>query len=178
MIGFSLLFFFPIIVSLIYHESFLPFINTGIICFMVGVLLNALNTTDKNIYTRDGLMIVALSWIFISVFGALPFVFSSSCNFIDALFETVSGYTTTGASIFKDVENLTHGILFYRSFTHFIGGMGILTFVMAIIPLSKKDNSMHVLKAEMPGPSVSKLVPSTRKTLFYLYSIYILFILV
>ena len=108
-----------------------------------------------------------------SIIGTIPFCLSGSCGFIDALFETVSGFTTTGASIFDDVEHLSKSILFFRSFTHFIGGMGILTFVMAVIPLSKKDNSMHILKAEMPGPSVSKLVPSTKKTLFYLYSIYI-----
>lgn len=173
LIGLSTLLIFPILVALIYHESVLPFFITGIISLGLGLLLNELKVEDAKLYTRDGLLIVALSWIVMSLVGTIPFCISGSCNFIDALFETVSGFTTTGATIFNDVEVLTKSILFYRSFTHFIGGMGILTFVMAIIPLTKKDNSMHVLKAEMPGPSVSKLVPSTKKTLLYLYSIYI-----
>ena len=173
LIGLSILFIFPILVALIYRESVLPFFITSIISLIIGLFLNELKVEDAKLYTRDGLLIVALSWIVMSLIGCLPFVLSNSCGFVDALFETVSGFTTTGATIFKDVEHLGKSIIFYRSFMHFIGGMGILTFVMAIIPLTKKDNSMHVLKAEMPGPSVSKLVPSTRKTLFYLYSIYI-----
>ena len=173
LISLAILFIFPILIALIYHESVLPFFIASFISLVLGLLLNELKVEDAKLYTRDGLLIVALSWIMMSVIGTIPFCLSGSCGFIDALFETVSGFTTTGASIFKDVENLSKSILFYRSFTHFIGGMGILTFVMAIIPLTKKDNSMHVLKAEMPGPSVSKLVPSTKKTLFYLYSIYI-----
>lgn len=173
LIGLSILFIFPILVALIYHESVLPFFIASFISLILGLLLNELKVEDAKLYTRDGLLIVALSWIMMSIIGTIPFCLSGSCGFIDALFETVSGFTTTGASIFGDVEHLNKSILFFRSFTHFIGGMGILTFVMAVIPLSKKDNSMHILKAEMPGPSVSKLVPSTKKTLFYLYSIYI-----
>lgn len=173
LIGLSILFIFPILVALIYHESILPFFITSFISLILGLLLNELKVEDAKLYTRDGLLIVALSWIVMSIIGTIPFCLSGSCGFVDALFETVSGFTTTGASIFNEVEHLTKSILFYRDFMHFIGGMGILTFVMAIIPLTKKDNSMHVLKAEMPGPSVSKLVPSTKKTLFYLYSIYI-----
>lgn len=173
LIGLSTLLIFPIIVALIYHESVLPFFITGLVSLGLGLLLNELKVEEAKIYTRDGLLIVALSWIVMSVIGTLPYYFSGSCGFIDALFETVSGFTTTGASIFNDVESLSKSIIFYRSLTHFIGGMGILTFIMAVIPLTKKDNSMHVLKAEMPGPSVSKLVPNTKKTLFYLYSIYI-----
>ena len=119
------------------------------------------------------LKIVALSWIIISLIGALPIYLNHDAPYIDALFETVSGFTTTGATIFKDVEHLDKAILFWRGFTHFIGGMGVLAFVMAIIPLSTKNKSMHVLKAEMPGPSVSKLVPSMKKTLAILYGIYI-----
>lgn len=173
LIGLSILFIFPILVALIYHESVLPFFIASFISLILGLLLNELKVEDAKLYTRDGLLIVALSWIVMSIIGTIPFCLSGSCGFIDALFETVSGFTTTGASIFNDVEHLSKSILFFRSFTHFIGGMGILTFVMAVIPLSKKDNSMHILKAEMPGPSVSKLVPSTKKTLIYLYSIYI-----
>ena len=173
LIGLSILFIFPTLVALIYHESVLPFFIASFISLVLGLLLNELKVEDAKLYTRDGLLIVALSWIMMSILGTIPFCLSGSCGFVDALFETVSGFTTTGASIFSEVEHLTKSILFYRGFMHFIGGMGILTFVMAIIPLTKKDNSMHVLKAEMPGPSVSKLVPSTKKTLFYLYSIYI-----
>lgn len=173
LIGLSILFIFPILVALIYHESVLPFFIASFISLILGLLLNELKVEDAKLYTRDGLLIVALSWIVMSIIGTIPFCLSGSCGFVDALFETVSGFTTTGASIFNDVEHLSKSILFFRSFTHFIGGMGILTFVMAVIPLSKKDNSMHILKAEMPGPSVSKLVPSTKKTLIYLYSIYI-----
>ena len=173
LIGLSILFIFPILVALIYRESVLPFFITSIISLVIGLFLNELKVEDDKIYTRDGLLIVSLSWIVMSLIGCLPFVLSGSCGFVDALFETVSGFTTTGASIFSDIEHLSRSIIFYRPFTHFIGGMGILTFVMAIIPLTKKDNSMHILKAEMPGPSVSKLVPSTKKTLLYLYIIYI-----
>ena len=173
LIGLSILFIFPILVALIYRESVLPFFITSIISLVIGLFLNELKVEDAKIYTRDGLLIVSLSWIVMSLIGCLPFVLSGSCGFVDALFETVSGFTTTGASIFSDIEHLSRSIIFYRPFTHFIGGMGILTFVMAIIPLTKKDNSMHILKAEMPGPSVSKLVPSTKKTLLYLYIIYI-----
>ncbi len=173
LIGLAILFIFPLLIALIYHESILPFLISGLISLVIGILLNNLKVEDAKLYTRDGLLIVALSWIVMSIIGALPFYLSNSCSFVDAIFETVSGFTTTGATIFDDVEYLSKSILFFRSFTHFIGGMGILTFVMAIIPLTKKDNSMYVLKAEMPGPSVSKLVPSTKKTLFYLYSIYV-----
>ncbi len=173
LIGFSLLFIFPIIVSLIYNEKCIYFIIPQIISLIIGLALNKININSENIYSRDGLKIVALSWIIISIIGALPFYISKNASIIDSLFETVSGFTTTGATIFKDVESLEKGILFWRSFTHFIGGMGILAFVMAIIPLSKSDKSMHILKAEMPGPSVGKLAPSIKKTLVYLYCIYI-----
>ena len=123
-------------------------------------------------------IIVALSWVIISILSAVPYVINNDTNFGNALFEAVSGLTTTGATIFKDVEILNKSILFWRSFTVYIGGMGVLAFVMAVIPLSQHDKSMHVLKAEMPGPSVSKLVPSIKKTLFYLFGIYIVLTLI
>lgn len=174
LIGYSILFLVPIIVSFIYHESFIPFLIPGLLSLVIGKLLNSLRVKKSSIYARDGFIIVALSWIIISLIGALPFVINKDLNYVDALFETVSGFTTTGATTFNDVEVLNKSILFWRSFTHFIGGMGVLTFVMAIIPLSKKDKSMHVLKAEIPGPQVGKLTPSIKKTLFYLYGIYLL----
>lgn len=174
LIGLSILFIFPIIVSLIYHESFIIFIIPQIISLVLGLLLNLIDTKKGTIYARDGFKIVALSWIIISIIGALPMYLNKDASFIDSLFETISGFTTTGATIFKNVESLNKSILFWRSFTHFIGGMGVLAFVMTIIPLSKNDKSMHLLKAEMPGPTVAKLVPNIKKSLIYLYVIYIL----
>lgn len=173
LIGFSILFIFPIIIALIFHENYMNFIVPQIISLILGILLNCINAKNEKIYSKEGFKIVTLSWIMISLIGALPFYLNHDASFIDSLFETVSGFTTTGATIFSDVEHLGKSILFWRSFSHFIGGMGVLAFVMTIIPLSKSDKSMHVLKAEMPGPSVGKLVPSIKKTLIYLYSIYI-----
>lgn len=173
LIGFSILLLFPTIVSFIYKESIIPFILPTIISLILGLILNNIEPENKNLYAKDGFSIVTMSWIIISLLGSIPFIVGDNLSFFDALFETVSGLTTTGATIYKDVEHLTHGLLFWRSFTHYIGGMGVLAFVMAIVPLSKNDKSMHVLKAEMPGPSVSKLVPSIKKTLLYLYGIYI-----
>ena len=174
LIGMAVLFTFPIFTALIYHENILNFVIPQVISLIVGILLNLIKyEKNSQIYARDGLKIVALSWIIISLIGALPIYLNHDAPYIDALFETVSGFTTTGATIFKDVEHLDKAILFWRGFTHFIGGMGVLAFVMAIIPLSTKNKSMHVLKAEMPGPSVSKLVPSMKKSLAILYGIYI-----
>lgn len=173
LITFAILLLCPIIVSLIYKDSIIPFIIPALISLILGVLLNRLKPTNKYMYAKDGFLIVSISWILISILSALPYVITKDASFIDAIFESVSGLTTTGATIFKDVEVLSKSILFWRSFTIYIGGMGVLAFVMAIIPLSQNDKSMHVLKAEMPGPSVSKLVPSIKKTLFYLFSIYI-----
>ena len=173
LITFAILLLCPIIVSLVYKDSIIPFIIPALISLILGVLLNRLKPTNKYMYAKDGFLIVAISWILISLLSALPYVITNDASVIDALFESVSGLTTTGATIFKDVEVLSKSILFWRSFTIYIGGMGVLAFVMAIIPLSQNDKSMHVLKAEMPGPSVSKLVPSIKKTLFYLFGIYI-----
>ncbi len=173
LITFAILLLCPIIVSLVYKDSIIPFIIPALISLILGVLLNRLKPTNKYMYAKDGFLIVAISWILISILSALPYVITKDASFVDALFESVSGLTTTGATIFKDVESLSKSILFWRSFTVYIGGMGVLAFVMAIIPLSQNDKSMHVLKAEMPGPSVSKLVPSIKKTLFYLFGIYI-----
>lgn len=173
LIGFSILQITPIIVALLHKERIAPFLIPLLISLVLGFILNTLKIDSKKIYSKDGFIIVALSWIVISLISALPFVINKDLNYIDALFEAVSGLTTTGATVFDDVESLPSSILYWRSFMHFIGGMGVLAFVMAIIPLSKNDKSMHLLKAEMPGPTVSKLVPSIKKTLFYLYAIYI-----
>jgi trk system potassium uptake protein TrkH len=173
LIGYSLVFILPIIVGLIYDEKVIEFVIPGLISLVLGLLLNSLKVKNNgNIYARDGFFIVSLSWIIICLIGALTFSINKDLNYIDAFFETVSGFTTTGASVFREVESLDKSILFFRSLTHFIGGMGVLVFVMALVPLSRKDKSMHLLKAEMPGPTVAKLVPGIRKTLLYLLGIY------
>ncbi len=173
LIAFAALMILPMIVCIINKENVIPFFIPSLISLSLGFIFNSFKIKNKMLYAKDGFIIVALSWIIISFIGALPLFINKDASFIDSLFEAVSGLTTTGATIFKDVECLGKGILFWRSFMHFIGGMGVLAFVMAVIPLANNDKSMHVLKAEMPGPSVSKLVPGIKKTLFYLYGIYI-----
>lgn len=148
------------------------FIAVAAFCAVAGRLLTFKKRKNTTLYSRDGFMVVAISWIVLSVFGALPF-FISGCipSFVDALFEAVSGFTTTGASILSDVEALPKCMLMWRSFTHWVGGMGVLVFVMAFLPLSGGQN-MHLMKAESTGPSVSKLVPRVKTTALLLYSIY------
>ncbi len=164
----------PLIVALIYGDATIPdfLLTMGLLC-AVGFVLVKLKPKDKTIYARDGLVIVALGWIFLSLFGALPFFFSGEIpSYIDAVFETVSGFTTTGSSILSDVEALSKSLLFWRSFTHWVGGMGVLVFVMAVLPLSGGGGDLHLMKAESPGPSVGKLVPKSNKTARILYYIY------
>lgn len=143
------------------------------ICLVTGLGLIAIRPKNKTMYSHEGFTTVALSWIIMSLFGALPFVLSGAIpNYIDALFETVSGFTTTGASILSSVELMPKALLFWRSFTHWIGGMGVLVFLVAILPLSGGSN-LFLLKAESPGPSVSKLVPKVKSTAKILYLIYL-----
>ncbi|MCQ2515794.1 MAG: TrkH family potassium uptake protein [Saccharofermentans sp.] len=128
---------------------------------------------NQTIYVKEGFAATGFTWILMSIVGCLPFVFSGEIpSFTDALFETVSGFTTTGASILSNVEGLSHTALFWRSFTHWIGGMGVLVFLLAIIPMSGGSN-INLMKAESPGPSVGKLVPRIRRTAFILYAIYL-----
>ncbi|MBE7033367.1 MAG: TrkH family potassium uptake protein [Ruminococcaceae bacterium] len=164
----------PLICAVIYKEpEVLDFFECILICLGFGGLLLLLKTRNKNLYSKDGFVIVALSWIVMSVFGSLPFVFSGSIpNFIDAFFETASGFTTTGASIISNIEILPKSILFWRSFTHWIGGMGVLVFLVALLPLSGGSN-LYLMKAESTGPSVSKLVPKVKSSAKILYGIYI-----
>ncbi len=139
----------------------------------IGLALSLMKVKNKEIYAREGFVIVALSWVIMSLFGAIPFVISGVIpNYIDAFFETVSGFTTTGASIMTLGETLTYpmGIMFWRSFTHWLGGMGVLVLVLALIP---SDGAMHIYRAESPGPSASKLVSKMRFTARILYGIYI-----
>ena len=164
----------PLITAAIYSEKeFFTFLITMAICAAVGGIMLIGKSKNKTLYSRDGVLVVALSWIVLSVFGALPFYMSGAIpSYLDALFETVSGFTTTGASILSSVEELPRSIILWRSFTHWIGGMGVLVFIMAFLPLGGAYN-MHIMKAESPGPSVSKLVPRVRTTALILYSIYI-----
>ncbi len=163
----------PMITAIIYGEvTFFYFLGTAIVCLIIGRLLTFKKRKNTNLYAREGFIIVALSWIVLSLCGTIPMWLSGAIpSFVDALFETVSGFTTTGASILNDVEVMPKCILMWRSFTHWIGGMGVLVFIMAFLPLSG-GNNLHIMKAESPGPVVGKLVPKIKTTAFILYAIY------
>lgn len=163
----------PAVTAAIYREGeLLAFLWSMAACVAASALLMLRKPKRNTLRAKDGFVIVSLSWIMLSLFGALPFMVSGvTTDFIDALFETVSGFTTTGASIFADVASLPRSILMWRSFTHWVGGMGVLVFLLAFLPLSGGQN-MHIMKAESPGPSVSKLVPRVRTTAVLLYGIY------
>ena len=165
----------PCIVAVIYREAAgLSFVVTIVLCLAVGLPMMRRLPKNRVFYTREGFVSVALSWIIMSVFGALPFLFSRTIlNPVDALFETVSGFTTTGASILSSVEDLPYCILFWRSFTHWIGGMGVLVFLLTLLPLTGGGYHMNLMKAESPGPLVSKLLPKVRSTATVLYTLYI-----
>ena len=183
-IGWLLLFetgFFlvPLITALCFleKEAFSILISMAITLVFAALCLFK-KPKSRKLYARDGFVIVALSWIVLSIFGALPFLISGAIpNFVDALFETASGFSTTGASILTEVESLPKCILMWRSFTHWVGGMGVLVFIMAFIPLGGGRN-LYIMKAESPGPEVSKLVPKMKTTALILYVIYILVTLV
>ena len=164
----------PCITALVYQEhEFFAFLISMILCLIAGIPLTARKPKNKVFYTKDGCVAVALSWLALCIFGSVPFVLSGSIPHpIDAFFETVSGFTTTGSSILTDVEVLPHCILMWRSFTHWIGGMGVLVFLLSLLPLAGGYH-MNLMKAESPGPSVSKLVPKVQQTAKILYSIYI-----
>lgn len=170
----SLLMLLPCIVALIYREQFgLYYLAVAFICMLLGLLMTYRKPKSYVFYLKEGCVITALSWIFLSFFGCLPFFFSREIpSFTDALFETISGFTTTGASILSDVESLTHCSLFWRSFTHWIGGMGVLVFLLAIVPMSGGSH-INLMRAESPGPSVGKLVPKVKHTARILYEIYL-----
>lgn len=169
----------PCLVAVIYRESSgFSFVITILLCLAFGFLLSHRRPSSTVFYMKEGFLSVSLSWILLSIFGALPFLISGEIPAVeDALFEAVSGFTTTGSSILTDVEALTHCILFWRSFTHWIGGMGVLVFILAILPM-KGGSVMNLMKAESPGPSVSKFVPRVRGTAKILYQIYIVMTIV
>lgn len=165
----------PAVVSVVYLEECIwSFLITIAIAIILGLILKfASRPESKVIYAKEGFVIVSFAWVLMSAIGALPFFLSGEIpHYVDALFETVSGFTTTGASILTNLEAMSHGLLFWRSFTHWIGGMGVIVFVMAIMP-NIADRSMHIMKAEVPGPTVGKLVPKARETAKILYLIYI-----
>ena len=164
----------PLLCSIIYGESVAwAFLLTMVLLNITAVIMGYKQPKNTVIYAKEGFVIVALAWVLMSAFGTIPFVVTGTIpNPIDAFFEVVSGFTTTGASILTDIEVVSKGLLFWRSFTHWIGGMGVLVFILAILPLSK-NNNMHIMRAEVPGPSVGKLVPKMRDTAVILYKIYL-----
>lgn len=164
----------PCIIATIYQEtSGFYYAAIALLCFLLGYILTIKKPKSQTFYLKEGCVITALSWSALSFFGALPFYISGEIpSLTDAIFETVSGFTTTGASILNDVEALSHCALMWRSFTHWIGGMGVLVFLLAIIPLSGGSN-INLMRAESPGPSVGKLVPKMRLTARILYGIYL-----
>ncbi|MDO4305437.1 MAG: TrkH family potassium uptake protein [Eubacteriales bacterium] len=164
----------PVVTALIYREKDgSAFLITMGLCLLTGAALTFKRPSNSVFHTKEGCVTVALSWIVLSLTGALPFTISGSIpNYIDAVFETVSGFTTTGASILGNVEVLSHCILIWRSFTHWIGGMGVLVFLLSLLP-QIGGYHMTLMRAESPGPSVSKLVPKVQSTAKILYTIYI-----
>lgn len=164
----------PIITSIIYKETEgFYYLLVSVFCLIFGFLLTVKKPTNNVFYLKEGCVSTALSWIILSIFGALPFFLTREIpSYINALFETVSGFTTTGSSILTDIELLSKTSLMWRSFTHWIGGMGVLVFILAVVPLSGGSH-INLMRAESPGPSVGKLVPKLRHTARILYLIYI-----
>lgn len=169
----ALLLLLPAFVGLIYREhSALWFLVTAAVLAVFFLIALFTKPEDTKLYGKDGLFIVSSAWILWSLFGAMPFFLSGSIpNYMDAFFETVSGFTTTGSTILKDVEALPQCMLFWRSFTHWVGGMGVLVFVMVLTNLNKQ-NAIHLMRAEVPGPEKDKLVPKARDTARILYAMY------
>ncbi len=179
MLGWLLIFegFFlmlPCLVGMIYgEEEALCYAMTSLICLSLGFLITRFKPKDKSLFAREGFVIVAFSWLLLSLFGALPMYLSEEIpQYVDAVFETASGFTTTGASIVPNVEELSRATNFWRTFTHWIGGMGVLVFMMAVVRLADGRN-MYLMKAESPGPTVGKLVPRVKSTAKILYGLYI-----
>ena len=169
------LFLPSLIVSLIYRNSCTTAFlwSIAIALFLGGAMVGIARPRTKVIYAKEGFAITSLAWLFVSLIGAMPFFLSRQIpKYIDAFFETVSGFTTTGASILTDVTALDEGLLFWRSFTHWVGGMGVLVFLMVFLG-GLSDRSIHIIRAEMPGPVVGKLVPKVKETAKILYIIYL-----
>ncbi len=169
----------PCLIGIFYKEkSFIYFAVVIAVCLVIGGIGRRFKPKSTVFYAKEGFVTVSLSWILLSIIGALPFYLSGEFpSYSDALFETISGFTTTGATILTDVESLSRCIQFWRCFTHWIGGMGVLVLILAVLPLSGSYN-MHLMRAESPGPSVGKLVPRVKHTAMILYGIYIVITLV
>ena len=168
----------PVVTALLYGESPVPFLAAALALVAAGLALGIRKPERTALYARDGFAVVALAWILMSIFGAAPFVISGDIpHWVDAFFETVSGFTTTGASILTDVEAMSQSCLMWRSFTHWVGGMGVLVFVMAILPMTD-GHGMHLMRAEVPGPTAGKLVSRMGDTAKILYAIYLAMTLV
>ena len=170
----SIFLLLPSVTGLIYRETEgRSFFAVALLTFVLGSLMTLKQPKSRHLYTKDGSVTVALGWIVLSIFGALPFVLCGDIPFyVDALFETISGFTTTGSSILNDVEALSHASLMWRSFTHWVGGMGVFVLILSLLPLLG-GSTMQLMKAESPGPSVDKFVPKVKDTAKLLYSIYI-----
>lgn len=171
----GLLMLLPVLVGVIYHEpaSIWAFLGTATALAVFGTLMTLKKPEKKDIYTRDGMATVAAAWILVSVLGAVPFTLSGEIpNFADAVFETASGFTTTGATILNDIESMSNACLFWRSFSHFLGGMGVLILILAILPQSD-TRTMHLVRAESPGPTAGKLTAKMSSSVRSLYGIYI-----
>ena len=164
----------PTATGFIYGEKeAVAYLCVALVTFLLGTILSCKGVKTKQLYTRDGSITVALGWIVLSLFGALPLTISGDIPFyVDALFETISGFTTTGASVVPDVEALSHASLMWRSFTHWVGGMGVFVFILSLLPMIG-GSTMQLMKAESPGPSVDKFVQRVKDTAKLLYSIYI-----
>lgn len=164
----------PALVAGIYGESIYPFLITAAALMVLTILMSRKKPENTTIYGKEGFAIIACAWILWSVFGAIPFYISNEIpNYIDAVFETISGFTTTGSTILTDIASMQKGMNFWRCLTHWIGGMGVLVFVMVIVSLEEK-NSMHLMRAEVPGPETDKLVPRARASARILYGMYFL----
>ncbi len=174
----SMLFLMPLIVSLIYRDGCaFTFLIPAILMSSVGALCTAFRPADMTSYAKEGFVTVTMMWLIFSLFGAIPFLLSHSIpRFIDAFFETVSGFTTTGSTILRDIESLPPSILFWRSLTHWVGGMGVLALAIALLPNDSSGNpdnsAVHILRAETPGPTFGKLVAKLRYNVRILYGIY------
>ena len=164
----------PCVIAIIFNEKELfTYLAIAVLCILLGSLLSFKKAKDNVFYLKEGCIATSLSWILLSFFGALPFVLTGEIpHFTNAMFETVSGFTTTGASILSDVEALSHASLMWRSFTHWVGGMGVFVFILSLLPMIG-GSTMQLMKAESPGPSVDKFVPKVRDTAKLLYKIYI-----
>ncbi len=169
----GILLLLPALVGIIYgEEQYVVYLIMAVSTFVIGYVTSIKKPESNVFYLKEGCVTTALSWVLLGLFGCFPFFITGEIpGFIDALFETISGLTTTGASILSNVETLSHASLFWRSFTHWIGGMGVLVFMLAVVPLSGGSN-INLMRAESPGPSVGKLVPKVRGTARALYIIY------